>query len=106
MSRVSLSRRLAAVLDAAEQIDPIAAKVHRLPDALRLRYDLWRTRCAEIKAEYDSGGIYDSMISGELVLPDPTRTVAEALGFERPPVLPDTLSMADLSEIYGAMCQR
>ena len=35
MSRVSLSRRLAAILDTAERIDPMAVAVHRLPPAFR-----------------------------------------------------------------------
>lgn len=104
MSRVSLSRRLAAVLDAAESIDPLATRIHRLPDALRMRYDVWRAQC-EAQCSYGNGAAYEAMLAGDIVLHDPPRAVAQAVGIERPPVLPDTMSLAELSDLYRVMCE-
>lgn len=107
MSRVSLNRRLAAVLDAAERIDPIAVRLYRLPPALRVRYDIWRAECDAIATRYEnsanSGALYEAMLDGEFVTPDPPRAVAEALGWIDVPVLPETLTLNDLAELWARM---
>lgn len=104
MSRVSLNRRLEAVLAAAEGIDPLAARIHRLPPALRQRYDAWRAEC-EAQCDYGNGGAYERLLSGNLVLPDPPRAVAQAVGIERAPRLPGSMNLSDLSDLYRVMCE-
>lgn len=105
MSRVSLNSRLRAILDAAERIDPRAAKVHRLSPALRLRYDAWRAECEAIHARYEREGgpaaAYEAMLAGTLVTPDPPRDVAKALGIVDAPQLPETMSETELAVIWA-----
>lgn len=107
MSRVSISRRLDAIRDAAERIDPIALRIHRMPDALRMRYDLWRTECDriqnEIEREHGSGASYAAYLEGTFVTPEPPREVAKALGLVVAPVLTDSMSLAEVAEVYLAM---
>ena len=107
MSRVSLNRRLEAVLAAAERVDPVAARVYRLPPALRQRYDVWRAQCDRLTEEMGGGeAVYRTYLeSGEWPLPDPPRAVAEALGMNAGPVLLDTMSLAETAELYAAMCE-
>lgn len=106
MSRVSLNRRLEAVLAAAERVDPVAARVMRLPPALRQRYDAWRAQCDAIMAEYGEGAaLYEGMLSGELVTPDPPRAIAEALGLNAGPLLLDTMSVRELADIYASLIE-
>ena len=108
MSRVSLNRRLEAVLVAAERVDPLAARVHRLPPALRQRYDAWRAECAVIYARYkgSEGGVYEAYLAGELVTPNPPRAVAEALELNSEPVLLKSMSVDDLAKIYAARLEK
>lgn len=109
MSRVSLTRRLAAVLEAAERIDPLVARVYRLPPALRLRYDAWRAECDAIYARLEREGgpaaIYAAMIEGELVTPDPPRAVAVALGLNGGPTLLDTMSVQEAADLWARMVE-
>lgn len=107
MSRVSLNRRLAAVLDAAERIDPIAVRLYRLPPALRVQYDNWRSDCDAIAAQHENGAncgaLYEAMLDGELVTPDPPRAVAAAFGWSEASILPNTLTLNDLAELWAEM---
>ena len=104
MSRVSLNRRLEAILAAAERVDPVAARVYRLPPALRQRYDTWRAQCDAVQAQYgDGAALYEAMLSGELVTPDPPRAVAEALGLNAGPIVTDTMSVQEAADLYASM---
>ncbi|MEO9623175.1 MAG: hypothetical protein ABJF09_08975 [Qipengyuania citrea] len=107
MSRVSLNRRLEAVLAAAERVDPVAARVYRLPPALRQRYDVWRAQCDRLTDELGGGeALYAAYLeSGEWPLPDPPHAVAEALGLDGGPIVTDTMSLAETAELYAAMCE-
>lgn len=109
MSRISLNSRIRAIIDAAERIDPFAAKVHRLPPALRLRYDAWRAECEAIGARYERdggpGAYYEAMLDGKIVASDPPRDVATALGLAGAPVLLDTMSAAEVGEIWRRMVE-
>lgn len=104
MSRVSLSRRLGAVLAAAERVDPIATAVYRMQPATRLRHGIWRSECNTIINGMGGGeALYAHYVeTGEWLLPDPPRCVAEALGItDAAPVLTDDLSAADVAAIYA-----
>ena len=105
MSRVSISRRLQALLESAERIDPRAAAVHKMKPAIRLRYDHWRSECDRLTADMgDPGALYASYVdTGEWPLPAPPRAVAEALGLDAGPILTDDMSVADVAELYAAM---
>ena len=107
MSRVSLNRRLEAVLAAAERIDPRAVSVHRMEPALRMHHDLWRGECRrlidDIKRESGPGAAFAAMLDGTLATPPPPRVVAEALGLSDAPRIPAETSVTDVAEIYAAM---
>lgn len=105
MSRVSISRRLAALLESAERIDPQAAAVYRMKPATRIRHDNWRARCDRITDELGGGEtLYAAYVdTGEWPLPDPPDAVAEALGLNARPVLTDDMSVANVAELYAAM---
>ncbi|MBO6768315.1 MAG: hypothetical protein JJ901_08435 [Erythrobacter sp.] len=106
MSRVSFNRRLEAVLAAAERVNPQAAAVYRLPPALRQRYDAWRTQCDAVQSQYGEGGaLYAAMLSGELVTPDPPRTVAEALGLNASPIVTDAMTLQQVADLYASMIE-
>lgn len=103
---MSLSRRLAAVLEAAERHNPQAVCVHRMKPAVRLRYDNWQTRCERLTDELGGGAaLYERYIeSGTWPLPDPPVAVAQALGVDRGlPVIDDGMGLGELSEIYARM---
>lgn len=105
MSRVSLNRRLEAVLAAAERVNPQAAAVYRLPPALRQRYEAWRTECDRLTDEMGGGeALYAAYLeSGEWPLPDPPRAVAEALGMNTGPVLLDTMTLQQAADLWAGM---
>ena len=105
MSRVSLNRRLEAVLAAAERVNPQAAAVYRLPPALRQRYDTWRTECDRLTDEMGGGeALYAAYLEcGEWPLPDPPRAVAEALGLNAGPVLRDTMTLQEVATVWADM---
>ena len=107
MSRVSLNRRLEAVLAAAERANPQAAAVYRLPPALRQRYNAWRAQCDTITDEIGSGGaLYAAYLeSGEWPLPDPPRAVAEALGLDGGPIVTDTMSVQQAADLWARMVE-
>ena len=106
MSRVSLNRRLEAVLAAAERVNPQAAAVYRLPPALRQRYDAWRAQCDAVQSQYGEGGaLYEAMLSGELVTPDPPRAVAEALGLNAGPLLLETTTLQEVADLWADMVE-
>jgi hypothetical protein len=105
MSRVSLSRRLDAIRNAAERIDPQAARVFRMQPAVRMRYDLWRREIDrmhdEIEREHGPGASYAAYLDGTLATPDPPRAVAEALGAAAMPVLTVEMSTREVAEVYA-----
>lgn len=105
MSRVSISRRLQALLESAERIDPQATAVHRMAPATRLRYDNWRSECDRITDEMGGGeALYAAYVeSGEWPLPDPPRAVAAALGLYGGPVLTADTTLQEAAELYAAM---
>jgi hypothetical protein len=101
MSRVSLSRRLQAVLEAVENIDPQAARVHRMKSATRLRFDVWQAECARVMAEHgDSADAFAAYLVGKLETPDPPKDVAEALRLRPLPMLREGMSVHECAEIY------
>lgn len=107
MSRVSISRRLQALLEAAERVDPHAVAVHRMAPATRLRFDNWRERCDQITDQLGGcGALYASYVdTGTWPLPDPPRAVAEALGFNAGPIVTDAMSLTEVAERYAAMIE-
>lgn len=107
MSRVSLNRRLEAIRDAAQRIDPRAAAVHHMRPATRLRYDNWRAECdamlKEAASEGGPGAAYEAMIEGRLELPCPPRAVREALAIEDGPTIPHGASPSDIAALWRTM---
>ena len=107
MSKIGLSARLAAILDTAERINPMAARVHRLPPALRIRYDNWRSECDrlhdEIEREHESGASYAAYLDGKFATPEPPRAVAGALGLLAVPVLLESMTLREVAAIYAVM---
>jgi hypothetical protein len=105
MSRVSISRRLDAIRDAAERIDPQASRVFRMPPALRMRFDTWSAECArmhdEIEREHGPGASFAAYLDGTFVTPDPPRAVAAALGAADMPMLTVEMSAQEVAQIYS-----
>lgn len=107
MSRTSISRRLQALLEAAERVDPQAVAVHRMAPATRLRYDNWRSECDRITDEMDGDeAVYRSYLdTGTWPLPKPPQAVAAALGLDAPPIVTDDTDIHDLAEAWAAMIE-
>ena len=107
MSRVSIARRLAAILEAAERVDPQAARVHRMKPAVRARYETWCSECARITD--DAGGPEAAFAayleSGEWGTPAPPADVTQALGLEAVPVLSDDMSDTEIADLWRVMCE-
>jgi hypothetical protein len=108
MSKIGIAARLAAILEAAESIDPMAARIHRLPAALRTRYETWRIECARIMDEAgDPAAAYEAYLdTGTWGTPDPPRAVATALELQSAPVLTVDMSERDLSDMWRRMCEQ
>lgn len=82
MSKVSLGRRIAALLEAAERIDPQTLAVHNMPPATRQRYELWRAEIGRIVDSFPpDGGWYEAFLEGDPAaqVPEPSRDVRMAL---------------------------
>lgn len=108
MSRVGFGARLRAVLEAAETIDPYAARVHRMTPAVRLQFDRWQRACDAEHARFagdEPGAVFAALLEGALHLPEPPRAVADALQLKPPPVLSDSLTLGELEAIYRAMIE-
>lgn len=105
MSRVSISRRLAALLESAERIDPQAAAVYRMAPATRLRFDNWRSECDRITDAMGGGeALYAHYVdTGEWPLLDPPGEVAEALGLDVGPVLTADTTLQEAADAWAAM---
>ncbi|WP_230832869.1 hypothetical protein [Qipengyuania citrea] len=105
MSKIGISARIAAIMEAAENIDPMAARIHRLPPALRARYETWRTECARIMDEAgDPAAAYDAYLdSGTWGTPDPPRDVAAALELQGAPVLTVDMSAQQVADVWKVM---
>ena len=105
MSRVSLNRRLQALLDTAQRIDPEAVALHTMPPAIRSRYDAWLAGNAESAQPFDDGqgGIFAAILDGRFE-PDPMpRDVAQWLGISDPPVITVDMTTDDAADLYGRM---
>ena len=101
MSKIGIAARIAAIVAAAEQTNPLAARVYRLPPALRIRYENWRTECERAMAKHgDPAAAYAAYRIGEDDTPEPPRAVADVLQFKRPPVLTEAMSVAECARIY------
>lgn len=107
MTRVGLGRRLRAVLEAAETIDPYAARVHRMTPAVRLQFDRWRRSCDAEHERFadDNGGAFAAILEGALVVPEPPRAVAIALQLKPAPPLPDSLTLGEIEATYRALLE-
>ena len=107
MSKIGISARIAAIMEAAENIDPMAARIHRLPPALRARYETWRTECARIMDEAgDPAAAYDAYLdSGTWGTPDPPRDVAKALDLQGAPFLSVDMSERDVAVLWKRMAE-
>ena len=106
MSRVSLNRRLEAVLAAAERVNPQAAAVYRLPPALRQRYDAWRTECDRAAERYPGESLYQAILDGEYQtpqMPQMPQPLREALGMNAGAVLPATMSERAVADLWADM---
>tara|TARA_R100001129_G_scaffold184676_1_gene170209 strand:- start:615 stop:941 length:327 start_codon:yes stop_codon:yes gene_type:complete len=107
MSRVSIARRLQAILEAAERVDPQAARVHRMTPALRARYEVWQQQCAAIT---DAAGGPEAAFAAYLECaewgaPSPPADVTQALGLEAVPVLTDDMSDTKIADLWRVMCE-
>lgn len=108
MSRIGLGRRLQAVLEQAERINPHVARVHRMAPAVRAQFDRWRRACDaehERFAGDEPGAAYAAMLEGKFATPAPPRAVADALQLKPAPVLPDSLTVGELEAVYRAMLE-
>ena len=106
MSRVSIGRRIAALLNAAERIDPRATRVYRLPPALRLKYDRWRADCEAMETDGEPDAAYRTYLdTGHSDAPPMPRDVADALGVAGAPVLTVDMSDAEVEDIWKAMVE-
>lgn len=105
MSKIGLAARLVAILDAAERVDRMAARVYRLPPALAVRYENWQAECDRIAAEQAfPGAMYAQYLeAGEWPTPAPSRAVAEALRIERAPVLSEDMTERDAADLWNSM---
>lgn len=103
MSRVSLSRRLEAVLAAAERVNPQAAAVYRLPPALRVRYTAWRAECERAAGRYPGESLYQAILDGEYRTPAMPQPLREALGMNAGAVLPATMSERAVADLWADM---
>ena len=106
MSRTSLNRRLLALLEAAEQFDPHAVRLHRLTPAVRAEYDRWRRTCDAEHARFadqPDGAAYSALLDGTLHLPPPPRAVAAALQMPKPATLTDDMTTAEIAALYTQM---
>ena len=108
MSRTSLNRRLQALLEAAEQFDPHAVRLHRLTPEVRLQFEQWR-RCVDAEyARFDGqpeSAIYEALLDGTLHLPPPPRAVAAALQLPEPITLHENLTTEDLARLWSEMIE-
>jgi hypothetical protein len=106
MSKIGIAARLAAIMEAAESIDPMAARINRLPPALRARYEAWRSECARIMDEAgDPAAAYEAMLDGALVTPDPPRDVAKALDLQGAPFLSVDMSERNVADLWKRMAE-
>lgn len=107
MSRVSISRRLQALLESAERIDPQATAVHKMKPATRLRYDNWRDQCDAITDELGGGeAVYRTYLeTGTWPLPDPPRAVAKALGLDGGPLLLESTTLQEAADLWADMVE-
>ena len=104
MSRVSLSRRLEAVLAAAERVNPQAAAVYRLSPALRVRYTAWRAECDRAADRYpDGSALYEAFLAGEYRTPQMPQPLREALHLQPEPVLPASMSERAVADLWADM---
>lgn len=105
MSKIGISARIAAIMEAAESIDPMAARIHRLPPALRARYEAWRFECARIMDEAGNpAAAYETYLdTGTWGTPDPPRDVAAALELQSAPFLSDDMSAQQVADVWKAM---
>lgn len=105
MSKIGIAARLAAIMEAAASIDPMAVRIHRLPPALRARYEAWRSECARIMDEAgDPAAAYEAYLdSGTFSTPAPPRDVAAALELQGAPFLSSDMSERDVAERWYAM---
>lgn len=104
MSKIGITARIAAIVAAAEQANPLATRIYRMPPALRIRYDRWRDECARIMDEAgDPADAFEAYLAGAIVTPEPPRAVADALQFESAPVLTEAMSVAECARIYDEL---
>lgn len=77
MSRVSLSRRMAAIETAIMRRDPFGFAVHNLSPELREAYDEWVARCDRITVRHDNP--YTAMLDGQCHFPRMPYAVATVI---------------------------
>lgn len=103
MSKIGIAQRIAAIVAAAEQANPLATRIYRLPPALRIRYDRWRDECERAFAEAgDPANAFEAYLAGAIETPEPPRAVADAFQFERAPALTEAMDVAECARIYDA----
>lgn len=108
MSRTSISRRLQALLEAAERVDPQAVAVYRMKPATRLRFDNWRSECDRITDEMGGGAaLYAHYVdTAEWPLPDAPCSVAKALGVaDAGPVLTTDTTLHEAADAWAVMIE-
>lgn len=82
MARVSLNRRIDAILNYYLPVGSLEHKIHHLPDDLQKSYRLWNeiNQAIIIEAEKKGAGeAYRQLIDNELELPPLPRAIEQAL---------------------------
>lgn len=77
MSRVSLSRRMAAIEAAMQRNDPFGYAVHTLAPPLRKMYEAYRAECERITAQHENP--FTAMLEGKCRFPRMPNAVATVI---------------------------
>lgn len=77
MSRVSISKRMAAIEAALRKSDPFGCAVHYLAPPLRKSYDEWVAECERITGQHDNA--YSAWLNGNCAFPRMPTAVANVI---------------------------
>lgn len=98
MSRAGLRRRVAALNEAINPAGALSAKLAKLSDEQRHKYQQWQQGCIAYFAALTGGAAYARLISGEQLpplRPDIHRTL-----FCQSPLIAVGATIAEAAEIY------
>lgn len=99
MSRISLTKRLAAIRTAMQSHDDYGYRLYHLSPRLRAWHDDWKAECHRLAARYDN--YYQAMIEGDVDMPPMPNPVAQALGLDKSRhILPANCTLDDAADAY------